>query len=92
LIFIWLTNNFNVIVRYEFHIDIITGYENSFPPNFPQVTEVINYVYVQNTLNIDEKNMLFSVTFSITSIWEDPRLAYTDSITTKTSIDMISIK
>jgi hypothetical protein len=58
------------------------------PPNYPQQTQITNFIYVENTLSIDEKNMVFSVTLDMSSIWLDARLAYADSVTTKSSLDI----
>lgn len=69
---------------------MLTGYENSFPPNFPNQTEINVSVFIENTIGVDEKNMLFSVTMDITSVWMDSRLSYTDAVTKKSSIEITS--
>jgi hypothetical protein len=94
-----LFNHFTSLVRLIFtqnligirnFIAILTNYENSVPPNFPQQTQITSFIYVENTLSVDEKNMVFSLTLDMSSIWLDARLAYADSVTPKKSLDITS--
>lgn len=57
--------------------------------NSSQIT-ITNHIYVENLIDTDEPNMQFSVGLDLVSIWMDTRLAYSDSITTKSSLDATS--
>jgi hypothetical protein len=68
----------------------LENYEAGFPPGFPGTTKIINYIHIENTISVDETNMLFSLTLDIISIWMDSRLAYSNSISTSASLDVTS--
>ena len=60
------------------------------PPSFTTPTEITNYIYVENMISIDETNMQFSITLDLVSTWQDSRLAYNSTTSTKASLDMSS--
>ncbi|CAI2385451.1 unnamed protein product [Moneuplotes crassus] len=67
--------------------DITVNYEGGLPPNYPGQTEVMNHIYVENTNNENESKMIFSLMIDLVSVWTDPQLAYSDTISTKSSIN-----
>lgn len=71
-----------------FCVDLLVNYEGGLPPNYPSQTEVVNHIYVEDTNDEDESNMIFSLMIDLVSVWTDPQLAYSDTISTKSSIDL----
>lgn len=68
----------------------MTNYEVGITPAFPLATNVTNFVYIENTISVDEANMMFSVTLDLITVWMDARLAYADSVSTSPSLDVTS--
>lgn len=71
-------------------IDILAGYDNSSPPDFPEQTEITTYIDIVKVIKVDEKHMFITATLDITLIWMNAKLAYSDAISTKSTIDFSS--
>lgn len=67
---------------------MLANYESSVPPNYPDVTDITNYIYIENIVSVEETSMMFSVTLDLISTWLEPALAYNS--TNKDSLDLTS--